>query len=480
MLRDRAGRAVRRTGISSVIVAGLQLTQAIVLARLLAPDEFGVVSLLLLAVSFGQSFADMGTSNAIIQRRETAAEQLSSLFWLNIAAGLTLLGLVALGAPAAASFFAEPRLQTPLLLAALIFPVTAAGQLHFALMQRELRFGYLVVVDVTSVSAGTIVTVATVLGGQGILAVVWGQLVTACVRALLLLAGGARDFLPSLRFRRADLSAYISFGLYQLGERVLGYFTWNADKILIGRLLGTQALGYYEIAYQLVIRPVSVLNPVVTRVAFPIFARIQNDNARLRQGYLEVIRVLAFVGMPLYLGMSAAAEPLVRALFGPGWEPAAAVLQVLALLGLFYTLGNPLGSLLLAKGRADVGFWLHVAALIVYVFAVFIGASWGISGVAVALVISSAFILFPLEVPIRRWLVGMRLGEYVNAFGPFLGMALAASVVVRVFDEIFSLGSPTGHLVLLVAIGAAVYLVGATVFFRPFLRSVRMTLAGGS
>jgi lipopolysaccharide exporter len=284
---------------------------------------------------------------------------------------------------------------------------------------------------------------------------------------------------PSLRLRAADLRPHLSFGLYQTGQRLVNVLVQHLDKILIGRLLGTTELGYYTVAYQLMVRPMMLINPVVTRVAFPVFARMLGDVRRVREGYLEMLRLLAFVMMPLYLAMFAVSGPLIRVLLGEAWMPVEPVFRILVLLGLVQSMGNPLDSLLLALGKARLAFWFNVLALCLYAAAIPIGTRYGLQGVAYGLLIACVGALVPADIWLRWTAARMTPGEYARAWMPFLAMGAAMAAPLAWAAPRLSQWHPAAALAALAVCGAAAYLAMAALWKRAFLeRVIRMTAGG--
>jgi O-antigen/teichoic acid export membrane protein len=242
-------------------------------------------------------------------------------------------------------------------------------------------------------------------------------------------------------------------------------------------LLGAGGLGRYSVVAQLAQRPVQTINPIVTRVAFPVFAELQSDSSRLRKGYLEVIAALSVVQAPAYLGLLVTAERLIPILLGKGWDDTVVTFQILCLLGFLRGLGNPIGSLLLAKGKADWGFYQNLAAVVLYGLAAAVGTRWGIEGVALALLTANLCVFFPLGFFVRRWLVGMGMREYVAAFLPALLTAVAMALAVHVVSLYLDLGNRLAELAILVVSGAVVY--GGVLYLLdvPSLRIIRRALA---
>jgi O-antigen/teichoic acid export membrane protein len=457
-LRGSAVRGVKWTSLSMVAVTILGLAQLAILTRLLSTTDFGLMSMIATVVGFAQVYADMGFSNAIIYRQDADSDQLSSLYWANIIVSVALGAALVAVAPLVAAFFHEPSLVQPLRLVCLTFVITPLGQQFEVLLQRELEFGLLARRNIAAAVAGLIVAVATAAAGQGVYALVWGQLAQATVRALTTAIVGWRRWRPRLHLRWRDLHGFMSFGLYQLGERSIYYWAANVDYLLIGRYLGPSQLGVYTIAYNLVVLPLGKLNPVLTKVAFPVFARRQDDPAALRRGFGELIELVAFVTFPLLIGLGVTAPVAVPVIFGPNWQPAVVLVQIMVVMGLLKCLSNPLGSILLARGRADVGFWLNVVSTAVTVVALWLVVGYGTSAVAWGhTLVNLAF--FFVELVVLRRIIGMGMGAY---FSRLTRTTLATAVMGVGIAGLYLLLRKvaldmTLELVVLVAAGAALY-----------------------
>lgn len=371
-LKQRAITGAKWTTASTVLVSVFQFIQLIILARLLGSSAFGLIGMVMVVVGFANAFADMGMSNAIIHRQDTTKQQLSSLYWLNLFTGIVVCCTVILISPLIVEFFQEPQLQNLLIFTSAIFLITPIGQQFQMLLQKELNFDRLAKIDVMSSFFGTVIAISSALLGFGALSLVFGQLGSTSLKSVNLATVGWRTWKPSLHFDIADLKGYLGFGMYQMGERSINYFSANIDTILIGRLLGAEVLGLYTVAYQLIITPLRKINPILTRVAFPVFAKIQSDNLSLISGYNQMIKLLGYLSCPLLIGLAVTAPLLVPALFGDGWEQTIFLVQVLSVVGILKMLSNPGGSLLLAKGYANIGFYWNLlytifAAVIFYI-----------------------------------------------------------------------------------------------------------------
>ena len=465
-LRESAAAAVRWTAASTSVVTGLQFVQLGVLAHILSPEDFGLMAMVLVILGFAQAYADMGISGAIIHRQDVTADQLSSLYWLNIATGVALYLAVILAAPLVVLVFNEPRLAELIHWAALVFLAVPLGQQFQVLLEKELRFSVLACVQTLAAIIGCVVAVLSALGGQGVYSLIAGQLSNRLSTALMLACIGWRQWRPRFHFKTADLKGYVGFGLYQMGERSINYLNSRLDQLLIGAFLGVQTLGYYNFAWNLVIQPMARINPVVGRVAFPTLAKVQSDTRRLKRGFVLMLRVLSHVNFPLLLGLVVVSPSLVPLLFGQQWVPAVILVQILAFVALIRSVGNPVGALLLAKGRADLGFVWNTILLAGQLFGVSIGLYVrGPIGVAVALlVLQVIYYFFGYAFLIRR-LIDLSLRDYVTSIAPALALSLTMAVFVALIPFL-TIGLPLAAvLVIQIVSGAAAY-IGLNWLFR--------------
>jgi len=425
-LRKQAVTGVKWSGISMGAVTALGIVTLAVLARLLSPADFGLMGMIMVVIGFAQAFADMGISNAIIYRQDATKDQLSSLYWLNILAGAIIFCVVCASTPLVVGFYHEPHLSKLLYLTAVIFLITPLGQQFQILFQKELEFDGLAKIEIATSVVNSTVAIGSAFAGLGVYSLIYGQLAATTAKVALLCGAGWRRWRPSLHFAKRDLKGYVSFGLYQMGERAINYLNSNLDYLLIGSMLGARALGYYTLAYNLIIKPSSMINPVITKVAFPVFSLIQNETEKLRRSYLKVLQVLATVNFPMMAGLAVVAPIAVPVIFGEQWLPSVVLIQILTIVGLLRSTGNPVGSLLLAKGRADLGFKWNLALAVTQIPGLYLGVKLGGAvGVAIAFsILMALYSIFNYLVLIRT-LLGPCLREYFWSMWPALWMSMA-------------------------------------------------------
>ncbi|SCY89893.1 polysaccharide transporter, PST family/teichuronic acid exporter/lipopolysaccharide exporter [Desulfoluna spongiiphila] len=398
--------------------------------------------MVMVVIGFAQAFTDMGLSNAIIHHQDTTEDQLSSLYWLNILAGVTIFAIVCISAPLAEAFYKEPGLDRMVYLTALIFLLTPLGQQFQVLIQKELQFDRLAKIDIACSAVNSIVCITLAYNGYGVYALIWGQIIRTLTRVLFLSLFGRRYWRPRFHFRRSDLNGYLRFGFYQMGERAINYLSANVDYLIIGHRMGPTALGYYTLAYQLAIFPLIKINPVITRVAFPIFSKIQGDNSGLQKGYCSIVNLISTVSFPMMAGMILVAPEFISVCIGDQWEPSIILLEILCIVGALKSLGNPIGSIILAKGKANLGFFFNLIAITIVSTAVLIGSQWGITSVAVAILVAQ-FILLSFLHPLANKLISLRLSSYLRAIEtPFFCTLVMIAVAYTLKTGIHSWNAP--------------------------------------
>jgi len=377
----------------------LRTGSMMVLARLLVPEEFGVVGMVAVVTGFFNLFKDVGLSMATVQRENITEGQISTLFWINTAVGFVLALFSIALAPVLVAFFHETRLFWIMIFQSSAFIFSGAAAQHQALLQREMRFFALAAIDISSLLASIVVAIGMALGHCGYWALVGMAVSGPAVNMILVWLAAA--WVPGLPSRRTGVRAMMRFGGVVTLNNIIVYLAYNAEKVLLGRFWGAEVLGIYGRAYQLVTLPISLLNSSVSRVAFPVFSRVQNDPQRLRNYFLKLYSIVLSLTIPVTLTCALFADEMILVVLGPKWSSAAPIFRFLAPTVLALALINPLGWVLTSTGR--VGRSMNMALVIapVVIAAYFIGISHGPN--RVALCYSTVMVL--LVVPMTAWAI---------------------------------------------------------------------------
>ncbi|NIM12121.1 MAG: MOP flippase family protein [Candidatus Aminicenantes bacterium] len=436
-----------------------------VLARLLKPDDFGLFAMITVMVSILESFSDMGVSAAIISYRDVTPVELTSLFYFNILVGVFLTILLILATPIIVYYYKEPRIYLYLWILALNFTITSPATVFNVLLKKNMKFGILSRINMTATVVYSVSAILYACFSRDIMSLVVGTMLQSFVSAGLNVYFGLRIWKPA-RFvlQYKHIKRFLSFGLYQMGERIINRFNKNIDYLLIGRFLGAAALGYYSVAYTLMMKPIHRINPIITSVAFPALSEVQEDNAQIKKYFLKMIRYICYTAAPIFLLFFALSENLILVFYGNNWLLSVPILAIFSFLGILYSVGNPMGNLVLAKGRADIGFWENLAKTFFLFVANYIGLRWGIYGVACSTLFVTLFLFFPAGFFIRYYLVKMKAPEYLEQLkNPLLFALTAAAVILLLQKYIISLGI-LGELLLLSGIFVIIYIILLLIF----------------
>jgi O-antigen/teichoic acid export membrane protein len=470
-LKQKAISGVKWVTVSTVINNLLQLALISILARLLSPSDFGLMALVNVVIEFSSFFIDAGFSNIIIHKQDINHRQLSSIYWLSIATGAIIYVIIFFLSPFLSRFYNETELEPLLKLVAITFLIIPFGQQHKSLFQKELKFDTISKIEIISRIVSFILSILAALKGWGVYSLAMMVLSNSIISTILLLFKGMRSYRPSFIFSHTEIRKFYSFGFYQLGERTLNYFASQLDTIIIGKLLGASPLGIYTVAKNLIMKPAQIINPIVTKVAFPTMAKVQDNIESIRKMYVNTVRYLSSVNFPIHLGIAILAEPLTIILFGNKWIEAISLIKILALYGMIRSVFNPVGSLILALGRADLGFYWNLLSSIVTTSVIFIGSYWGLKGVAVAQLISLIFLAFPFFLYLIKRMTNAGFWEYHSAILIPLQIAFFASVVPFILEYLIT--NYTLKILSVCVIGLSIYYLLTLKYNKVFLTTLK-------
>ncbi len=375
----RGGAARLASQVASLV---LRTGALVVLARLLDPRDFGLVGMVTAFTGVLTWFRDFGLSAAAVQRPEITTEQHSTLFWINVLFG-ALLALVTLAAaPAIAAFYHEPRLVWVAAVLGTAFLFNAVGIQHSALLQRQMRFTAMAVISMASLMAGTAIAICGAAIGYGYWALVASSVLTPLVASIgFWLATG---WVPGLPRRRAGIRSMMHFGGTLTLNGIVAYVGFNADKVMIGRFLGVDAVGIYGRGFQLVNMPTDNVNSAVGEVAFSALSRLQNEPARLRSYFLKGFSFVLGLTFPITIACALFADDLVLVLLGPKWRASTEIVRLLAPTIVVMAIINPMGWLISSMGLVRRSLKIALVFTPLMVAGCVLGLPYGATGVAFA------------------------------------------------------------------------------------------------
>ena len=371
----------------------LNLGSTIILARMLSPQDFGLIAMVTAVTGFILVFKDMGLSMATVQFTEINHSQISTLFWINVGTGATLTLITLALAPAVAWFYEDPRLIGVTFALSTAFIFGGLTIQHQAILRRQMRLTTVATIDVVSIIAGILTAIICAWSGLGYWALVWMQIITAVANAAgVWIASGWR---PKRPVRRSGVRPMLAFGGYLTGFSFLNYFARSFDNLLIGRYYGAQSLGFYSRAYSLLLTPIGQIVAPITSVAVPALSRLQNDPERFRNYYLKAIKLIAYLTMPMVVCMGVLSNEIIELVLGRKWIEASPIFMILAVSALWQPIGGTVGWVYVSLGQTRRMFAWACIAVPLTVLSFLIGIPWGAIGVAISYSILNCILIYP-------------------------------------------------------------------------------------
>ena len=396
----------------------------LVLARLLDPGSFGLVAMATVSVAFFRIFKEFGFGAAIIQRENLEDGHLDTAFWTDILVNIVMMTITFLSAKWVANLYNEPRLEDIIQALSLLFLLAALSQVQASILRRDLEFKVLAIRTLIAEVIGGVTGIACAISGLEVWSLVARQLTTAIIGTLILWF--MSDWCPGLKVSRRYFNDLFGFSAKMFAANIVNFFGSRSDAFLIGYFLGPVSLGYYTIAQRLILLLTSFLGSTVNRVAWPAFARLQDNPEKIRHGFYSASKLLALVVMPIFLGVYSVAPELVPIMFGSQWGQSIPVLKILVFLGIINSMNKMYDSIIVSIGRPGIWLGLRIAISISSVIGFFIALRWGLAGVALANVIV-AYAYLPVYLYTLNTLVDIKTLKY---FGELIVPVTAATLMV--------------------------------------------------
>lgn len=444
-LKQKAISGLKWTSLSSVIVALVQVLQLIVLPKILGPEVYGTMAILNVVVGFSALFVDLGISKIIIHKQDSITEnQLHSLYWFNVMLALFIYVVVYASSNPIANFYNNAELEFLLQLLATTFIIRAFAIQYNVILQKEMLFKYLEIIGIVMVFLNFVVALLFAINGYGIISLIYGAIVSSMVSSILTLYYGSRLHRVKFYFSFSQIKEFFSFGLYWTGSKFLGNFAGNIDVIILGKVFDQQTLGIYHIAKQLVLKPSQILLPVVAKVSYSIFGKVQNDISKTKDYYLKMIGLLSFIVFPVYGLVFLLSPEMVNIFLGSKWMGSIVIVQSLVFYAAMIAIGTPIGSLIMAKGKANWNFWWNIFWLIFVSVLMLSAYSYGIIVVAISMSLSQFILTFIGFKFMLSKLINVSFFEYYKNIFLSLSLSGLSSIVVYIGTYLFDFGLVLG------------------------------------
>jgi len=447
-----------------------------ILARLLEPDDFGLLGMATVFYGLAMIFSEMGISVALIQKKDTDDLYFSSAFWLNIATGILLTLLVVAISPLVAIFYGEPKLQAVLSVIALNFVISSFGIVQHTIFRKAMNFKIISVCGSIAAVISGLVGMYMAFTGYGIWSLVSQMIAHTLANTVLLWM--ISSWRPKFVFSLNAIKDIFHFSINITGFRIVNYFGRNIDYLLIGKFLGAQALGYYTLAYKLMLVPLQNFTWIVNKVMFPAYSKIQDNQKRVRGAYINVIRAISLITAPVMLGLMALAPEFVVVVFGAKWQPAILLIRILCVCGFVQSIHSTVGPLIQSQGRANLLFKLGLLGTFFIALAITIGLRWGIYGVAI-LYASEQLLWSTYAQNIGNSLIGLKWNVFVRPIIRPFTIALFISAGILILKPIIK-GIDSINLICYSIAGFLVYAAMIIKIEKLTFESIKSLFKGGT
>jgi O-antigen/teichoic acid export membrane protein len=460
------------TVFSGGMAIAIQMVATVVLARLLAPRDFGLVAMVTTFSLLLSNFGINGITEALVQCEHLDQAHASNLFWVNLCGGIALTGGFAAAGSLLAKFFGEPLVAPIAAGVSLSILLTSVSVVHLALLKRAMRFSAVAKNDMAARAASVVASIFLGWSGWGYWALVGG----VCMLPLSTAAGALFmcRWTPGLPRKAEGTGAMLKFAAYTYARFSVNYFARNADNVLVGWRFGAPSLGFYKKAYDLFSLSAAQLVSSTSVVAVSALSRVRSDEAQYRRYLLGAIAVMAFLGMGIAGDLTLTGKDVIRVLLGPRWGEAGEIFTYFAPgIGMMLVYGTH-GWIHLSIGRADRWFRWGIVEWTVTILLFLVALPWGPEGIAVAWGVSFWLLTIP-----AMWYAGKPIGLGVAPLIEQVWRYIVASLIAclvcnRVFSRCVALTAAPGELgamerVVSISISfALLYLVTIVILFRGF------------
>jgi PST family polysaccharide transporter len=442
-LKTGLGGRAARGGVIAIVSQGLRFLITIaatsVMARLLTPQDYGLIGMVAFVTAFVSMYKDLGLAAATIQRPEISLDQISTLFWTNVSLSVAVCIFTAAIAPLVSWFYSEPRLTAITVVTAVGFIISGMAVQHEALLRRQMRYFALAAIGLISLVVGYVVAILMAWKGFHYWALVGSQLALAFTGTVI--TWTVCRWRPGMPKKDTGVRSMLRFGGNLTGFSTINFFSRNLDNLLIGRVWGAQQLGIYSRAYQLMMLPIDQINEPITSVAIPSLSRLVDSDVAYRRAYLRMLEKVALLTMPCVVLLVVTSDWIIHIVLGSQWVGAIRIFVLLGITALFQPIANTTGWLLISQGRTNHMLQWGLISGPITMASIFAGLPWGAVGVAASYAFTTVCVVHPL----LYWFVGrrgpVRTIDFYRTMAPFVLSSMCALMGALAFRRWSSVNS---------------------------------------
>lgn len=462
---------------STGVVAFFQLLSLVVLTRFLSKSEFGVVAIVNMVLGIVHTMADLGFSAVVMHKNNLSEKEFSSLYWIQLIL-FTLMFLVSIAiSPLIASYYNEPSLSylIPISLSALVF--MGIGMLYNTMLQKNKEFRTLAIRNIIASSTSFIIALLLAIFGLGVFSLVLSTLFQTAFLHLWNYFSGIKYIKVQRYICFKEVKPLIKIGLYQTGTQLIDYISSKLDILIIGKILGVDLLGVYNLVKELVVKVYALLNSIANKVALPYFAEMQNNHDQLGKAYCSFIRRISLFNFPLCILLGSLSPYLLICLYGDNYIDAVPVLTVMSVWGMLASVGNPINNIIVSVGRTDLSFRYVIIRFIITIPIISLAAYQGLIATTIATVLCEAISLI-VSWYMELWkTISLKFKSFFSVFTQDFLISIVIIVVVNyIITSIPPMQKYVGLLISsLITVG--VYLVLTMILRRRNLIEIKSMVA---
>ena len=429
-LREQVVSGTKWITVATIITSIIQLLRLSILTRFLEKSDFGIVAIITLILGLTYTFTDLGFSSAIMHKQGLTRREFSSLFWIQLITFSLLYFVLSLCSPWIAQFYNEPSISQLIPIALLDLVLQGIGRLYDTILQKEMLFKQIALRNIVSSFISLIISFILAYLGYGIYSLILSTLSQSVILNSWNFVGGQKKYQILLWLNLKQSIPLMKVGMYQTGTQILDYLASKIDIAIMGKLLGTEDLGIYNLAKEFLYRIIVLINTIVNKISLPIFAKYQNDKELLKKYYIMILTILSTLNFPILTLIAVLSPSIITILYGENFIEAAPILSIFTLWGVSIVISNPQGGLSIATGNTHLSFKYTIVRILVTIPIVYFTANisseamaWGISFLGCIIM----WIGWKIQIsPI----ISLSFKEYYNSFKSNLYMGIIAIIIM--------------------------------------------------
>lgn len=468
-IKQQALSGIKWNSVAKITTDLLSVVQLMIVARYIDKADFGTMSIIHVVLGLTVMFRDLGMYAAIMHKQNITEDQYNSLYWFNWIINIVCFVILCIASYPVALFYNEPRLAHLICLVSINILLGCFGKIFITIKQKKLEFSFISKTNIVFNILKLLLTMFFCVLGIGIYALIVPGIITGVFGAIVWSVAGRKHFRVRFHYNFSEIKDFFKIGIYDTGAQLMDYLSYKIDVLLIGRLFGLEVLGLYNMGKELAMKVMKMINPIINSVATPILAKLQNEPEKIKKNYSRILSLLTSVNFPVLFALFVFAESVVNIFFSDKYAEAAIFVRILSIWGIFATIGNPAGNLVIAKGRTDLSFKWTILRFCFAPIAIYIASFFNVVAVAYSQVLLQIFFFFIYWKMMIYPLSDLNLCEYIGSFSkPFI-CSFIAIIPTFVYANYVTLPVELIFLIFGCVIFSVLYLISTWFINKPII-----------